>query len=110
MAEFDFAERLVMVAGVIDIAAAAVDETVRATVACEVIDIGFVPGPLGQKSFAILEIVSTDHHAERRERIEIPFCKIAACFLLVEPFAFAFAYVVRRKTPIFANVFGDFVL
>ena len=48
LAEFDFAERLVMVAGVIDIATAAIDEAVGSSVACEVIDIGFVPGPLGQ--------------------------------------------------------------
>ena len=48
LAEFDFAERLVMVASVIDVAAAAIDEAVGSSVACEVINVGFVPSPLGQ--------------------------------------------------------------
>ena len=99
-----------MVAGVIDVATAAVDETVCATVVCEVINVGLVPGSRRQHPFAVLEIISANHHAERCERIEIPFGKIAACFLLVEPFAFAFVHIVRGEMSVFANVFGNFVL
>ena len=46
--KYNLAERFVMVAGVIDVTTAAIDEAVRTTVACEIINIGFVPSPLGQ--------------------------------------------------------------
>ena len=83
-----------MVAGVKDIATAAIDKAVCAAIVSEVINIGFVPCSLRQLSFAIVEVVAANHHAERRERIEIPFGKIATGFLLVESFAFAFGDVV----------------
>ena len=83
-----------MVGGVINVTAAAINKSVCAAIVSEVINIGFVPCSLRQLSFAIVEVVAANHHAERRERIEIPFGKIAAGFLLVESFAFAFGDVV----------------
>ena len=83
-----------MVAGVIDMATAAIDKAVCAAIVSEVINIGFVPCSLRQLSFTVFEGIAAENYSERCERIEIPFGKIATGFLLVESFAFAFGDVV----------------
>ena len=65
-----------MVGGVINVTAAAIDEAVCAAVVSEVIDIGFVVIRWREFLFAIVKVVAADHHAERCERIEIPFGKV----------------------------------
>lgn len=85
-----------MVGGVINVATATIDEAVCAAIVAEVIDIGFVVIRCRKSSFAIVEVVAADHHAERCMRIEIPFHKCFAGLLFVKLFTLAFGYIIGR--------------
>lgn len=93
-----------MVGGVIDVTAATIDEAVCAAIVAEVIDIGFVVIRCWESSFAIVEVVAANHHAERCMRIEIPFHKCFAGLLFVKFYSFALGYVIGGQTVIVADV------
>ena len=93
-----------MIGGVINVTAATIDESVCATIVAEVIDIGFVVIRCRELSFAIVEVVSADHHAERCIRIEIPFHKCFAGLLFVKFFALALGDIIGWQTVIVADV------
>ena len=93
-----------MVGGVIDVTAATIDEAVCAAIVAEVIDIGFVVIRCRKSSFAIVEVVSANHHTERCVRVEIPFHKSFACFLFVKLFTFALGDIIGRQAVVVADV------
>ena len=93
-----------MIGGVIDVTAATIDEAVCAAIVAEVINIGFVVIRCWESSFAIVEVVAADHHAERCVRVEIPFHKSFASLLFVKLFTFALGNIIGRQAVVVADV------
>ena len=102
--EYNFAECSVVVGGVIDVTAAAINKSVCAAIVSKVIDIGFVVIRCRESSFAIVEVVAADHHAERCMRIEIPFHKSFAGLLFVKLYSFALGDIIDRQAIVVADV------
>ena len=93
-----------MIGGVIDVATTAIDEAVCAAIVSEVIDICFVVIRCWESSFAIVEVVTANHHAERCMRIEIPFHKCFAGLLFVKLFTLALGDIIGRQVVVVADV------
>ena len=93
-----------MIGGIINVTAATIDEAVCATVVSEVIDIGFVVIRCRELPFAIVKVVSANHYAERRMRIEIPFHKCFSGLLFVKPYSFALGDIIDRQAIVVADV------
>ena len=87
-------KRPVVVASIVDVAAARVNEALGATVFGKIVHVGFPVVARGQATFAVLKIVAADHHTERGQRVEIPFCECIAGLCLVQAFAFAFVDII----------------
>ena len=102
--EYNFAECSVVVGGVINVTAAAIDEAVCATIVAEVIDIGFVVIRWREFTLAIVKVVAADHHAECCMRIKIPFHKSFASLLFVKLYSFALGDIIGRQAVVVANV------
>ena len=102
--EYNFAECSVVVGGVINVTAATIDESVCTAIVSEVIDIGFVVIRRWESSFAIVKVVAADHHAERCVRIEIPFHKCFAGYLLVKLYSFALGDIIGRQAVVVTDV------
>lgn len=98
-----------MIAGVIDVAAAAVDQPLRAAVFPEVVHVGFPVVARRQEAIAVAEPVPADHHAERRQRGEIPFPEGVPRPGFVQALPFALVHVVWRQVSVIANVLCDLV-
>jgi len=102
--EYNFAECSVVVGGVIDVTAAAINKSVCAAIVSKVIDICFVVIRCRELSFAIVKVVTANHHAECRMRIEIPFHKSFASLLFVKLYSFALGDIIGRQAVVVANV------
>ena len=98
-----------MVAGIINIAAARVNEALGTAVFGKIVHVGLPVVARGQAPFAVLEIVPADHHAERGQRVEIPLPECIACLSFVQALAFALADIVWRQVSVFADEFCYFV-
>ena len=102
--EYYLAECFVMVGGVINVATATIDEAVCSAIVAEVIDIGFVVIRWREFTLAIVKVVTANHHAECRMRIEIPFHKCFAGLLFVKFFALALGDIIGRQAVVVADV------
>jgi len=98
-----------VVAGIVDVAAARVNEALGAAVFGEIVYIGLPVVARGQAPFAVLKIVTADHHTECGQRVEIPFRECIAGLCLVQALAFTLADIVGRQVPVFADELRHFV-
>lgn len=98
-----------MVASIVDVATTRVNETFGATVFGKIVHVGFPVVARRQEAIAVAEAVPADHHAERRQRVEIPFPKGVARPGFVQAFPFALVHVVWRQVSVIANVLCDLV-
>jgi len=98
-----------VVASIVDVTAARVNEALGAAVFGKIVHVGFPVVARRQATFAVLKIVAADHHAERCQRVEIPFCECIAGLCLVQALAFVLADIVGRQVPVVADELCHFV-
>ena len=99
-----------MVAGIINIAAARVNEALGTAVFGKIVHVGLPVVARGQAPFAVLEIVPADHHSKRGQRVEIPLPECIAGLCFVQMLAFTLADIVWRQVSVLADELCHFVL